>query len=280
MLQIQSVQVHATGLRLPTHLGITRDGQLLVSEFAGQAVRDVSEEGDYGDCKRGLHASNLEHPGGILPLSDGRILVADSGSGDVHDITKSGPAKRSGRVFCDVPNPYGLVEFGGSVYLSFFDRGSLGLIEVDDGASFRTEDAFVRGFPCVTTTEPYPGIEAYGGSWPTERKGDLLLLGHSALGAIWDVTSGGTFDELRNSRFAWGLTSPGGMISDPSGEKIYVTERMTGVIREVAEPGYARFARPLLAGFKEPTCLRFTADASVLYVADKALGAIYRARLR
>lgn len=275
---VTAVEVHATGLRLPTHLGLTEDGQLLVSEFAGRAVRDVSKAGDFSDCRKGVHTAGLAHPGGILPHGD-RILVADSGGGKIFDITKAGPAERNDIVSDGFPSPYGLVEFAGRLLVSYFEKGSLGIAEVSAGARFDRKKSHVSDFPCSTTAEPFPQVEAYGGSWPTARKGDQLLLGHSSLGTVWDVTRGGNFDKLRNSRFAWGLNAPGGMIADPLDEDLYVVERRSGVVRRLSEPGYARFSEPLLAGFEEPSCLRFTTDGRQLFVADKAWGAVYRVSL-
>src|SRR5437868_1705579 len=97
--RVKSVEVHATGLRLPTHLGLTTDGQLLVSEFAGRAVRDVTKPGDYGECRKGQYVDGLIHPGGILPLSSGDIIIADSGAGAVYDISKKGDASRADALF-------------------------------------------------------------------------------------------------------------------------------------------------------------------------------------
>lgn len=276
---VKSVEVHATGLRLPTHLGLTDSGRLFVSEFAGHAIRDVTKPGDYSDPSRGEHVRDLKHPGGILPLRDGRLLAADSAAGHVYDISGGGRLSRESVVFSGVPNPYGVVEFGERVFVSYFERGSLGIVEIEPGERFHAERSLVRAFPCATTAEPFPQVEAYGGSWPAARRGDQLLLGHSALGTVWDVTGGGTFDELREKRYAWGLNAPGGMIADPLDDELYLVERRTGVVRRIAEPGYARFAPPLIAGFQEPSCLRFTVDGSELYVADKAWGAIYRVEL-
>jgi hypothetical protein len=277
--RVKSVEVHATGLRLPTHLGLTNDAQLLVSEFAGSAVRDVTKPGDYGDCGKGEYLRGLSYPGGILPLSSGKVIVADSGAGAVYDVTRSGDVSRQSALFDGIPNPYGLVELRDRIYVSFFEEGSLGIAVLEEGESFDHDRAFVSRFPCATTAEPFPQVEAYGGSWPAARRGDQLLLGHSSLGTIWDVTHGGTFDDLRNERFAWGLDAPGGMIADPLDDELYVVERRTGVVRRIADPGYARFAEPLLAGFHEPSCLRFTEDGRELFVADKAWGAIYRIEL-
>ncbi|MDP9364094.1 MAG: hypothetical protein M3Q10_07690 [Chloroflexota bacterium] len=258
--RVKEVAVHATGLRLPGHMGLTDDGLLLVSEFGGGQVRDITEPGDYTDPAKGRWAWNLRHPGGILPLSDGRIIVAASGSGEVYDITESGAATTSSLLFADVPHPYGLVEFRNRIFASWSSDRMVGLVEIVPGERFESEEAsFVHGFPVVLTSEPYRELEGCGGSWTTPVKDDDLYLGHSALGALFKVTPGGSFDDLRGERYAWGLNLPLGMIADPLDGNIYVTERMTGVIKRIPHRGgYCCFAEPFLAGFQDPNCIRFT----------------------
>ena len=81
--RIRAAEVHATGLRLPSHMEMLNDGRILVSEFGGGRVRDITEPGDYTDQSKGQHAWGLKNPGGIMPLSDGRVVVGDSGSGTI-----------------------------------------------------------------------------------------------------------------------------------------------------------------------------------------------------
>jgi hypothetical protein len=281
--RIRAVEVHATGLRLPSHMGITKDGQVLVSEFGGGSVRNVTEGGDYRDQSRHLHAWGMNNPGGVQPLSDGRILVPDSGTGDIYDITEPGSVTKNKLLFSGVPHPYGLVEFKSRLFTSFSNKEMVGISEIKQGEQFHLEKhAFVDGFPVVPTMEPYRDVQGCGGSWATAVKDDRLLLGHAALGTVFDVThsEGQSFDKLRSNRFAWGLTSPLGMTIDPIEGNLYVCERTTGVIKRIAQSGgYSRFADPFLAGFQEPSCLRFAADGSTAYVCDRALGTVYRIEL-
>lgn len=132
----------------------------------------------------------------------------------------------------------------------------------------------------VKTLEPYPALLGCGGSWIATGMKDKVLLGHAALGAIFEVTAGGHFDELRAQRYTWGLTLPLGMITDPIDGNLYVTERGTGVIKRIPQAGgYARFAEPFIAGFAEPSCIRFMPDGSEAYVCDRAWNAVYRLEL-
>lgn len=85
----------------------------------------------------------------------------------------------------------------------------VGMAEVIPGQKYSLErHAYVYGFPVVKTMEPYRYLMGCGGSWPTPTKDGKLLLGHAALGAIFDVSGGGSFEVLRNNRYAWGLISP------------------------------------------------------------------------
>lgn len=280
LYRVKEVAVHATGLRLPSHLGMLHDGRVLVSEFGGGTVRDVTEPGDYTEQSRGRHAWSLKHPGGILPAVDGRILVADSGTGQVHDITDEGAVGSKTLVFEGVSNPYGLVEKDGHFYTSFSNNEMVGIAEVTPGESFSEDAVFVWGFPVVITAEPFRVLMGCGGSWPQILMSGKILLAHSALGAIFDVTPGGGFEDLRERRWAWGLSLPLGMTVDPLDSDLYVTERITGAIRRIGpEGGYARFAQPVLAGFQDPSCIRFNREGTAAYVCDRALDTVYRVDL-
>lgn len=281
LYRVKEVAVHATGLRLPSHLGITSDARVLVGEFGGGMIRDITEPGDYAaEGSLGRFAWNLRNPGGILPLRDGRILVADSGSGQIHDVTEGGAAGASTLLFEGVSNPYGLIEHDGRLFTSVSNNTMVGIAEVTPGEMFSDDSYFVWGFPVVITAEPYRWLMGCGGSWPMITGHGKVLLAHSALGAIFDVTGGGSYDELRERRFAWGLNLPLGMTTDPVNEEIYVTERGSGAIKRVGhEGGYARFAQPILAGFQDPSCIRFVPDGSRAFVCDRGVDAVYRVDL-
>jgi hypothetical protein len=221
------------------------------------------------------------HTRPLPPLSDGRVVVGDSGSGTIYDITESGAVSESTKVFEGISHPYGLVEFKGELYTSFSNNQHVGIAKVVPGERFNVEKhAFVYNFPVVVTMEPYRLLLGCGGSWQTTMMDGRLILGHAALGALFDVTSGGSFDELREKRYAWGLTQPLGMIIDPIDGNMYVCERSTGVIKRIPrDGGYSRFAEPFLAGFSEPSCIRFTAEGTRAYVCDRAMDTVYRVEL-
>jgi DNA-binding beta-propeller fold protein YncE len=279
--RIRAVEVHATCLRLPGHMGLTADGRVLVSEFAAGCIRDVTEGGDYRDPTRDRWAWNLANPGGIHPTPDGHVYVADSGSGGIYDISEPGAVTEAQLVFDGVPHPYSLLEFGDSLYVSYSNNAMAGVTKVTPGGSFSLDRrTYVQDFPVVRTMEPYRAQAGCGGSWATVLKDGRFMFGHAALGAIFDVTEGGTYDELRERRYAWGLTLPLGMTVDPLDANLYVAERSTGIIKRIPHAGgYSRFAEPLLAGFQEPSCVRFTPDGAQAYVCDRGVDAVYRLEL-
>jgi DNA-binding beta-propeller fold protein YncE len=280
LYRLKEVAVHAVGLRLPSHMGMLADGRILVSEFGGGTVRDITAPGDYSDEGLGRFASGLSNPGGILPASDGRVLVADSGSGQVHDITNGGRASAETLLFEGVSNPYGLVELDGRFFTSFSNNEMVGIAEVVSGSRFSDDSLYVWGFPVVVTAEPYRWLMGCGGSWTWIPKAEQVLLAHSALGAIFDVTGGGSYDDFRDRRWVWGLNLPLGMTNDPLDDDVYVTERGTGAIKRIGSAGgYARFAQPLVAGFQDPSCIRFTADGRRVFVCDRAVDTVYRIEL-
>lgn len=278
--RIKTVTVHATGLNLPGHMAITPDCRVLVSEFAAGIIRDVTEPGDYRDPTVGRYAWNLRNPGSIQPISDGRILVADAGAGQICDVTEPGEVSEDDILYEGVSHPYSLLEFQNRLLVSYSDNHNVGMAEIKPGQTYTPDDDFVRGFPVVKTLEPYPALLGCGGKWAIAGMKNKVLLGHAALGAIFDVTAGGNFDELRTRRYAWGLTLPLGVVNDPIDGNVYVVESSTGVIKRIPQAGgYARFAEPFIAGFAEPSCIRFMPDGSEAYVCDRAWNAVYRLEL-
>lgn len=276
--RVRGVTAHATGLRLPGHMAILSTERLLVSEFGGGMVRDVTDPGDYSDGTSGVRASGLAHPAGIIETSDGRVFVCDGGHGvgAVFDITKAGEV--GAPFFSGLPNPYGLVTWRGSLWAGYAHVEGVGLAEVTEGGSFGNQrDQFVWGFPVVLQSEPYPVLMGCGGSWPTIVTEDRVMLGHRALGAIYDVSAGGSFENFRDDPFAWGLDQPLGMTVDPIEQRIAVTELRTGAIRLLnSVGGYSRFAQPLLVGFQSPSCIRFTQRGDIAFVCDRSVGTVYR----
>lgn len=282
LYRIDKVEPHATGLRLPSHMGITADGRVLAGEFAGGTIRDITDPGDYSNPNKRAFIVNMKNPGGIQQMWDGRILAADSGAGKIHDITEGGAASDNNLLFEGVSHPYGVFDFQEEIYTTFSNNSMAGMAKIKKGERYNHEDhGFVLGFPVVVTLEPYRTLAGCGGSWGGRGFGGRLLFSHLALGAIFDVTQGGTFDELRDSRYAWGFDQPLGMTTDPLDGHVYVCERGSGVIKRIhPRGGYSRFAEPLIAGFKDCSCIRFTQNGETAYVCDRAVGTVYRLELR
>lgn len=63
LYRVREVAVHAVGLRLPSHMGMLPDGRVLVSEFGGGTIRDITAPGDYSDETLGRFAWGLSNPG-------------------------------------------------------------------------------------------------------------------------------------------------------------------------------------------------------------------------
>lgn len=278
---IIEVQPHATGLRLPSHMAVMENGTVLVGEFAGGVVRDVTEAGDYSHVDKGTFFKGMQHPGGIHQLSNGRVIAADSGTGKIYDISKGGTASESNLIFTGVPHPYGIIEYQGGIYTTFSNNSMAGIAKIQEGEKYvREKHTYVTGFPVVLTLEPYRTLVGCGGSWTGSGFGNRLLFSHSALGAVFDVTNGGVYEELRDNLYAWGLDRPLGMTTDPIDGHVYICERGAGVIKRIhPNGGYSRFAEPLLAGFRDCSCIRFTKDGKFAYICDRAVGTVYRAEL-
>lgn len=277
--RVKNVEAHVRGLRLPGHMGLLPDGRLLVSEYGGRAIRDITDGGDLSDDREARYAWGLSHPAGILPTQDGRILVAESGTGRILDITEPGDVSDKTTVFSGVPRPYGLTEVNGEIFVTFSNGAMAGMSRVEPGGEFPgASAAFVRDFPVVLSSEPYPEMRGCGGSWVNVYVDGRLLFCHKGLGAIFDATDGGTFMDLREQRFAWGLDAPLGMWVDPVEDRLLVVEQGTGVVKRLArEGGYSRFAEPVLAGFDEPSCVRISLDGTAMFVCDRARGTVYKA---
>lgn len=279
--RVTGVTPHATGLRLPSHMAVLDDGRVLASEFAGGAVRDITQEGDYRDPSKSVFADGLEHPGGLLQTSAGKILATDSGSGRIYEISDGGTVSDDDVVFSGVPHPYGLAEFSGRLFTSFTTDAMAAIAVVEPGKEFSDEHMYAYDFPVVIPSEPYRYLFGCGGSWPTAAsQAGRLYMAHKALGAIFDVTSGGSYADLRNSQYAWSLNGPLGMTLDPIEDHLYVCETASGMIKRISkEGGYSRFAQVLVAGFQEPSCIRFTKDGRQAFVCDRAVGTVYRLEL-
>ena len=284
----RTMKVHAHGLVYPSHMEWTADGRLLVSEFLGGKVKDITDGGDYRDCRP--FASNLGHPAGILTdYQDDRILVVDNGRGKVYDITNGGDVEKSPVVFSDIPGPYGLVAHDGEVYSTFSNVRENGLVRVVEGESFSEDLILTRGFPRGVRETPdvrMEGVEVGDcGSWSARSVGDRLLYLHSGLGIIFDLEHDD--EEIRHHpRYsteipivAQGLKKPLGFIAHPNNGILFVAERFNNAVKAVPPDQYGvdmRYIPPVATGFREPSCLRFSPDAKDMYVCDFAGGVVWK----
>jgi hypothetical protein len=276
---VKNVEPHATGLCLPSHMAILDDDTVLVSEFSKGTIRDVTIPGDYSTTDKGLFVQGMKHPGGIHQLENGRIIAADSGSGKIYDISDiKGHIKDENLVFEGISHPYGIIEFKGVIYSSFSNNSMSGIAWIEEGMQYDfSKHAYVSHFPVVLTLEPYRLLAGCGGSWSGAIFDKKLVFAHAALGAIFDVTDGGGFNELRNNQYAWGFDLPLGMTVHPINGQLFVCERGSGVIKSIdPDGGYSRFARPLVAGFKDCSCIRFSKNGNFAYVCDRAVGTVYK----
>ncbi|RRA99225.1 hypothetical protein EHT25_26900 [Larkinella rosea] len=259
-------------------MAVLDDDSVLVSEFARGVIRDVTKGGDYSDTNKDVFVSGMKHPGGITQLKNKRIIAADSGTGKVYDISAGGNAGDYTKIFEGISHPYGVIEFRNKLYTSFSNNEMSGIAQIEEGQifDFKTH-AYVFGFPVVLTLEPYRSLAGCGGSWSTAVLDDKLMFSHAALGAIYDVSEGGSYDQYRNSLYAWGLNLPLGMTIDPINRQLFVCERGNGDIKIInIHGGYSRFAQPLVTGFKDCSCIRFIKDGSIAYVCDRAVGTVYK----
>jgi len=285
----RSMDVHAHGLSYPSHMEWTQDGRLLVSEFLGGNVKDITEGGDARTQKP--FAYNLGHPASLLTDYQGdRILVNDNGKGVVYDITNGGDVQKAQVIFRGVPGPYGLVSHGGQVYSTFSNVRENGLVKIVEGGEFSEGLMLVRGFPRgvrETADARMEGVEIGDcGSWSARSVGDRLLYLHSGLGIIFDLeneASGEHFERYSTDIpiVAQGLNKPLGFIAqEVDGEDVlFVAERFGHAVKAVPPKSYGidmRYIPPVATGFREPSCLRFSPDAKEMYVCDFAGGVVWK----
>lgn len=274
----------ARGLRLPSHMGVTSAGRIFVSEFGGNAIHEVTSlRGDQVSSKS-VVLDGLTNPSGIHPIAADTLLVANSGSGQIKQVALGrGVAAISATTVVEkLSNPYGIFELQGELFTTFSNNRMAGICRIKPGKDFEDSDIFVSNFPVVVQSEPYPHLAGCGGSWSGGDGGSgTMFFSHYALGAVFDVSNGGTYEDFREKRFAWALSGPLGFIMDPIDGDLYVVEKGSGVIKRISKQGgYSRFAQPLIAGFQEPSCIRFLPDGSAAYVCDRSWGAVFKLDLK
>ncbi|MBI3032784.1 hypothetical protein HYY69_04875 [Candidatus Woesearchaeota archaeon] len=287
----KTMTIHAHGLNYPSHMEWTADGRLLVSEFLGGTVKDITVGGDCRTIKP--FAFNFGHPASILTnYKSNRIIVVDNGRGKIYDITAGGNAEKAPVVFSGIPGPYGLVAHDGKVYSTFSNSRENGLVKVDEGKSFSDDLILTRGFPRGVRETPDARMEGVEigdcGSWSARSVGDRLLYLHSGLGIIFDLEHDD--EKVRHHRcystnipiVAQGLYKPLGFTSQQiNGQDVlFVAERFGHDIKVIPPDEYGvdmRYIPPVVTGFREPSCLRFSpSNLNEMYVCDFAAGVVWK----
>lgn len=266
------VAVHAIGLCHPGHMEWTPEGRLLVCELGRGRITDVTDGGDFRNAEP--FAYNLKHPAGLLTTYQGnRILVADVGADAILDITGGGDASGARAIYEGAPGPYGLVQHGDRDLCTTFSTPSeTGVLRFQEGQPFLAEHRWAFGFPVGRSDLPYfVGTYKCPKNWAVDVFDGRLFFAHGLLGAIFDLTESTSFSNLmeRGGAWAWGLEKPLGMAVNPVDKCLYVAERGTGSVRRIPhDGGDMRHVPPVVSGFLEPSCLRFTSDGLSLFVCD------------
>jgi len=279
----RGLTVHAHGLLHPTHLEWTVDGRLLASEFGRGRIVDVTEGGSYRDAPP--FAFGLRHPAGLVTRYQGnQIIVADTGQGKIFDITTGGSIDDCPVVASGVPGPYGLALYQGDLYSTFSDHRQNGLLNVEILRNTGcVEDATtIAGFPNGLREMPYflSPTQEQGecGSWTALGVGDQFLYLHAGLGAVYNVKGFARYS-VDVPIICRGLNKPLGMLVHPKTGYLFVVERGGGTVKVVPKSQFAtdmRYVPPIAAGFREPSCLRFSADGQTMFVCDVGACCIWR----
>ncbi|ADB87474.1 hypothetical protein [Saccharolobus islandicus] len=281
------LEIHAYGMLHPGHMEWTPDGRLLVSEFGRGRILDVTKGGNMRDAVP--FAYNLSHPAAILPYKD-RILVTDAGFNAILDITEGGDQSRP-KIVAKVSGPYGLAVYHNEIYSTFSTQIESGIVKIGkNGEVIR----FVTGFPVVYSiwSKIYKLISPCG-NWqiPLPEEMDILIFSHGGLGKLYDISQGGDFNYLeQNSLLVKGLNEQIGMIFNKHDKNLYIVESKGADVKSVSleelkiardkhEPIDLRFRVPIVSGFYEPRCVRFSEDGKIMYVCDIAAGVIWKIRI-
>lgn len=167
--------VFATGLSGPTGLLTTRDGRLLVANFASGTVVDITGGGNFSGAP--AFATGLSGPRNLVQLADDRILIAAQSSGRVIDITAGGN-------FAADPG----FAFGLSAPLDLVQNAS-GHIFVSESSSSQVTDITAGGN--FTGVAPFAFGRQFAG---LTIDGSARLLANNLVGTnAWDITLGGNF---------------------------------------------------------------------------------------
>lgn len=172
---------HATGLSGPSGLLMTRDGVLLVAEFATGEITDITLGGDMTNVAP--LTTGLSGPRDMTELADGTVLIADQVLDGIYDVLYPG---------------------GGTVGQPFAGGLNLvrGLTVTQNGTLYTTSEQFIQGafqfrvFD-ITAGGDFTGASpfAFGRDFfsLTETPDGKLLSGELFGFDVWDITAGGDF---------------------------------------------------------------------------------------
>ncbi|WAJ69599.1 YncE family protein [Catenovulum adriaticum] len=285
------VSIHAKNLLNPNHMEWTNDGRLLASEFSAGRVKDVTAGGDMSNVKP--FAKGLSGPASILPLDDGKVLVAENWAGKVTDISTGGDVSNAKPFISGRSNPYSLakkIKNGTEkLYVSEHYNGRnswISDITDPESPSIYVDNIPARpGAPGLTPDVNFDDWQHYASAgcvinWQ-DGGGSAHFISVGGLGQILDVTdSGGDYiDLLKNKRaVAWDLGRLGAIKEHPTNGLLYAVEPERGdvVAIDPAQPKNMRFEPPVIRGLNFPTCLRFSADGSIMYICSQGDGVVWK----
>lgn len=285
-----NVTLHAVNLINPTHMEWTKDGKLLVSEYSAGRIKEISSGGD--QLNTPAFASGLQGPASILPLDDGRILVAENWSDRIAEISKGGDLSASTPYMTGRSNPYSLtkhIKNGKScIYVSEHYNGRNSWIsDITDPAN---------PFEYVTNIPARPGaapLVPWGkfADWQKYASAGCVInwggggtsahyISVGGMGQILDVYSqGGDYIDLikSNKAVAWDLGRLGAIKEHPTNGLLYAVEPERGDVISIdpKNPRNQRFEPPVVRGFSNPSCLRFSADGKTMYVCSQGEGVVW-----
>lgn len=286
-----NVELFAVNLLNPTHMEWTLDGKLLVSEYSAGRLKEITSGGDFSETPP--FAFGLQGPSSILPLDDGRILVAENWGGRISDVSKGGDISLTAPYIDGLSNPYSLTSHikGGQrkIYVSEHYNGR------DSWISDITDPSAPSKY--VTNIPARPGSAALvplsqAQNWQKFASANCVInwggggvnahyITVGAMGQILDVFSqGGDYIDLIKAKkaIAWDLGRMGAIKEHPNNGLLYAVEPELGDIVAIdpTKPKNHRFTPPVVRGFMNPTCLRFSPDGKTMLVCSKGDGVVWR----
>ncbi len=189
-------QDYATGIPGAAGVLVTREGRILVASYDDGKIFDVTGGGDFSGAA--ALVTGLYHPGAMVQLADGRVLVTSgSGGSSIYDINyPTGGAMTTGDQYATgLQNPVDVVQApDGEIYVSLASRS---LFKITGGGSFSGATPFA-------TVSEESGLAFQG--MAALRDGTLLVQGYKAgpVVNIYDVTAGG---EITSATTPWATIS-------------------------------------------------------------------------